>query len=142
MPDIYILHGPNLNLLGRRATEIYGTKSMSDYLSELRAAYTDTNIVFFQSNHEGKLIDYLQRSELTYSKGVVINPGALAHTSRALAEAVADLSVAVVEVHVSNIYARESWRAQSFLSERVRGVIAGLGLQGHAMAIDYLLAQP
>ena len=142
MSNIYILHGPNLNKLGQRDPTFYGTEGMDEYLQKLRDAYPALNIVFFQSNCEGALIDYLQKQEIADSKGVILNPGALAHTSRALADAVGDLNVPVLELHISNIYAREEWRRTSFVAERAVGVISGLGLKGYALAVDFLLQAP
>lgn len=141
MPNIHILHGPNLNLLGKRTPTIYGGQSMPAYLKSLRSQYPEANISYFQSNHEGTLIDYLQKPELTQSQGLIINPGALAHSSYALADAAAALNIPVIELHISNIYAREPWRRRSLLAAYVQGLIVGLGIEGHELALRYLLAR-
>lgn len=137
---ILIINGPNLNLLGRREPEIYGRESFNDYLPRLSSQFSGEEIVYFQSNCEGDIIDCLHdygfRPEC---RGIVINPGAYSHYSVAIADAIASIPVPVVEVHISNIHAREEYRRHSVTAERARGVIAGLGLDGYRLAIDFLL---
>ena len=140
MSHIHIVNGPNLNLLGRRSIDIYGTEPMESFLKSLSASYPEVNILYFQSNHEGKLIDYLHSKSVAQSQGLIINAAALSHTSRALPEALLELHIPMVEVHISNIYARESWRRCSFLSAHVDGVITGLGLRGYELALRHLLS--
>jgi 3-dehydroquinate dehydratase-2 len=135
---ILILNGPNLNLLGKRQPEVYGATSFSDYLKTLRKAYPTISLEYFQSNHEGALIDKLHEVGFAYD-GVVINAGGYSHTSVALADAIRSITTPVVEVHISNIYARESFRHHSYLSAACVGCIAGLGLKGYALGIDYLI---
>ena len=139
-PEIHLVNGPNLNLLGRRQPEIYGSQSFEHFLPELEARFEHLSLVYFQSNHEGELLDYLQA--LAYREeiwGVVLNAGAYTHTSIALGDALAALPLSVVEVHLSNIYAREDFRRHSYLSPHCLGCITGFGLEGYALAIQYLL---
>lgn len=135
---ILIINGPNLNLLGRREPEIYGRQSFETYFEQLQLEFPGVTLHYFQSNHEGELIDKLHEAGFSYA-GIVVNPGGLAHTSVALADAVAAIETPVVEVHISNIYARESFRHHSFLAASCVGCISGLGLKGYELAISYLL---
>jgi 3-dehydroquinate dehydratase-2 len=135
---ILIVNGPNLNLLGRREPEIYGRQSFEAFFEQLQLEFPGVTLHYFQSNHEGELIDKLHEAGFSYV-GIVLNPGALAHTSVALADAVAAIETPVVEVHISNIYAREPFRHHSFLSASCVGCISGLGLKGYELAISYLL---
>lgn len=135
---ILIINGPNLNLLGRREPDIYGHKTFEAYFSELQRRFPGATLEYFQSNHEGLLIDKLH--EVGFSiQGVVLNAGALTHTSIALADAVAAIAVPVVEVHISNVHNREVFRHHSYLSAKCIGSIVGLGLYGYQLAVDYLL---
>lgn len=136
---VTIINGPNLNLLGRREPKIYGTATFSDFLEELRRRNPDTEIGYFQSNSEGELVDRIQRDGFDPEiKGIVLNPGAYSHYSIAIADAIAAIPLPVVEVHISNIFAREEFRHHSVVSPVARGCIAGLGLEGYALAINYL----
>ncbi len=138
MKTILIINGPNLNLLGKREPGIYGSQSFEQYFETLQAQCTDATLHYFQSNHEGALIDKIH--ELGFSvDGIVINAGAFTHTSIALADALAAVSAPAVEVHISNVHARESFRHHSYLSPRCKGVIVGLGLMGYELAVRYLL---
>jgi 3-dehydroquinate dehydratase-2 len=137
---ILILNGPNLNLLGKRQPEIYGNVSYDDYFSRLQTEFPQHELVYFQSNHEGALIDFLQENS-DGAQGLVINAGGLTHTSVPLADAVANLAFPSVEVHISNIFAREEFRHHSYLSPVCKGLICGLGLTGYSFAISYL-SQP
>lgn len=140
MHTIHIINGPNLNMLGVRETEIYGATAFEDYLERLRELFPSLDLVYFQSNHEGDLIDYLQQDEVRYSEGVVINAGALAHYSYALADALKIVEAPIIEVHITNTYAREDFRHQDVLSPICEGVIVGLGLDGYRLAVANLLS--
>lgn len=137
MKKVLILNGPNLNLLGRREPEIYGSMSFETYLSELRHSFPEVTIDYYQSNHEGFLIDKLQEADGIYD-GVVMNPGAYAHTSIALADCIRTISVPVVEVHISDISKRESYRQHSFTAEACVRCIMGKGLEGYALGVSEL----
>lgn len=134
-----IINGPNLNLLGRRQPEIYGTKTFDETLAEIRADFADTRIEYFQSNSEGDLIDALHR--LGYDPdcgGIALNPGAYAHYSIAIADAIEAIPAPVVEVHISNIHTREEFRHTSVTARAARALIAGCGRDGYALALLYL----
>lgn len=138
---ILIINGPNLNLLGMRQPEIYGNQSMGEYLEFLRDCYHDVDIEYFQSNHEGDIIDRLQavgynREEY---RGIVLNAGAYTHTSLAIADAIAAIAVRVVEVHISNIAAREEVRHRSLIAPVCHGSIAGFGMDSYRLAIESLI---
>lgn len=132
---ILILNGPNLNLLGRREPELYGRTTLREILDGLRRRFPDIVIEDFQSNSEGELIDRLQQTD---ADGVVLNAGGYSHTSVALADAVAAIDTPVVEVHLTNIYAREAVRRNSLLSSACRGVIAGFGSEVYALGVEAL----
>lgn len=137
-----IINGPNLNLLGQREPEIYGRRTMADILAELDSEFAEDDIDYYQSNHEGELIDRLH--EAGYGDepcdGIVLNAGGLTHTSVSLADAVAAIPVPVVEVHLSNIAAREEWRRRSLLAPVCRGSICGFGPAVYALALAALRA--
>ena len=135
---ILILNGPNLNLQGRRDTNIYGTTSFEAFFEELRAAYPALELGYLQSNVEGELINALHAAEGVYD-GVVLNAGGYTHTSVALRDAVAAITVPVVEVHISSILAREEFRHTSLLASVVRGSIMGFGLRSYRLGIEALL---
>lgn len=138
MTQILIINGPNLNLLGKREPHIYGNQTFMDYLKTAEALFPDVQLRYFQSNHEGELIDKIH--ELGFEvDGIVINAGAYTHTSIALADALSGVTAPAIEVHISNVHARESYRHHSYLSAKCKGVIAGLGLQGYELAIRYLV---
>jgi 3-dehydroquinate dehydratase-2 len=136
-PKILIINGPNLNLLGQREPSVYGTKSFDDYLEELVLIFPNVQLEYYQSNHCGEIIDKLHSLKKDY-KGVVLNAGGYSHNSIALADAVKAISNSVVEVHISNIYARETFRKTSLLSQNCKAVISGLGLRGYKAAIEFL----
>lgn len=135
MEKIIIINGPNLNLLGKRQPEIYGAKTFEDYLNELKSSFPQVQIDYFQSNHEGELIDKLHQVGFGEYTGIVFNAGAYTHTSLALADAVAGINTPVIEVHVSNVHARESIRHQSLMAKNCTGIIAGFGLASYRLAI-------
>lgn len=138
---IIIVNGPNLNLLGKREPAVYGTGSMSQVLDDLRVRYPMVEIEYFQSNHEGEIIDKLHQVgfDAAYA-GVVLNAGAYTHTSLAIADAIAAIDTPVVEVHISNVYAREEVRHHSMLSAVCRGVIAGFGVDVYRLGIEALMS--
>lgn len=135
MLKIAIINGPNLNLLGKRETEIYGTQSFEDYFKTLQAKYPEVDFLYFQSNVEGELINKLHEIGFTYD-GIVLNAGAYTHTSIAIADAVAGIKTPVIEVHISNIFAREDYRHVSYLGKYCKGSISGFGLKGYEMAVE------
>ena len=135
--NILILNGPNLNLLGKREPEIYGNLSFEVYLPQLRERFPHHELIYFQSNHEGVLIDKLQEADSQYD-AVVMNPGAYAHTSIAIADCIRAISIPVIEVHISDISKREPYRRHSFTAEACVKCISGLGLEGYAKAIEAL----
>ena len=136
--DILIINGPNLNLLGKREPNIYGEQTFDSYFDSLKSSYNEINLHYFQSNSEGALIDKLHEVGFSYD-GIIINAGAYTHTSIALADAVGSISTPVLEVHISNIYARETFRHKSYLAPYCIGSIVGLGLRGYQFALEYLL---
>ncbi len=135
---IVIINGPNLNLLGVREPGIYGSESFSSFFDKLQQTYPQVDFTFFQSNHEGALVDKIQETGFEYD-GIILNAAAYTHTSVAIADAVAAIKAPVVEVHISNVYAREDFRHHSYISKNAAGVMAGFGLHGYRMAVDYLL---
>ena len=133
---IAIVNGPNLNLLGTREPSVYGNRSFEDYLQELRETFSGVELVYFQSNIEGELIDFLQQFS---GEGIVLNAGGYSHTSVAIADCVKAISVPVISVHISNIYAREEIRHHDLLAAYSLGQISGLGLVGYELAVRRLL---
>ncbi len=139
---LLILNGPNLNLLGVREPETYGTTTLSDIENALREHFPEVSFSFFQSNHEGELIDRIQEAAGGGFEGVVMNPGGFTHTSVSLRDAVASVDVPVVEVHLSNIHARESFRQRSVTAAACVGLVSGFGATGYEMAVRYFLSRP
>ena len=135
---IQIINGPNLNLLGLREPGIYGSLSFEEYLQQLRDIYSIVEIDYYQSNVEGELINKLHEVGFSYD-GIVINAGGYTHTSVALADAIAAIKTPVVEVHISNIYAREEYRHVSLTGKNCRGVLTGFGMDGYRLAIESIL---
>lgn len=135
---IAIINGPNLNLLGKREPGIYGSTSFEEFLTALKKKYANIDINYFQSNVEGEIVNELQRTGFDYD-GIVLNAGAYTHTSIAIGDAVAAIKAPVIEVHISNVHAREDFRKFSYLSAKVIGSVVGLGLKGYELAIDYFL---
>ncbi|MBL0070310.1 MAG: type II 3-dehydroquinate dehydratase [Chitinophagaceae bacterium] len=137
---IAIINGPNLNLLGKRETDIYGNMPFEQFLDILKKKYADIEISYFQSNVEGELINELQRVGFDYD-GIILNPGGYTHTSIAIGDAIAAITTPVVEVHISNVHAREDFRKLSHVSAKAAGSIIGLGLEGYDLAIEWLLTR-
>jgi 3-dehydroquinate dehydratase-2 len=135
---IQIINGPNLNLLGIREPGIYGNKSFDDYFEELVQRYPDLELNYFQSNVEGELINKIHEVGFSY-EGIIINAGGYTHTSVALADAIAGVNTPVIEVHISNIYAREEYRHVSLTGKNCKGVLTGFGMDGYRLAIESLL---
>ncbi|MBR5777132.1 MAG: type II 3-dehydroquinate dehydratase [Bacteroidales bacterium] len=133
---LLILNGPNLNLLGTREPEIYGNQSMDSYFSALQNKYPTINLEYYQSNVEGEIINKLQEVGFDYD-GILLNAGGYTHTSVAIRDAVSAIKTPVLEIHISNIYARESFRQISLLSEVCKGTISGLGMDGYLLGIEY-----
>jgi 3-dehydroquinate dehydratase-2 len=138
MMKIQIINGPNLNLLGVREPSIYGSTSIEDYIKELKSVYPNIEIEYYQSNVEGEIINKLHEVGFSYD-GVVLNAGGYTHTSVAIADAIAAIKTPVVEVHVSNIYAREEYRHVSLTGKNCQGVLTGFGMKGYRLAIESLL---
>ena len=135
---ILILNGPNLNLLGKREPEIYGSKTFETYLEGLKKKYLDVEIAYFQSNVEGELINKLHEVGFSYD-GIIFNAGAYTHTSVAIGDAVKGIETPVIEVHISNVHAREDFRHVSYIAPNAKGVIAGFGLQSYELALESFL---
>jgi 3-dehydroquinate dehydratase II len=135
---IYVLNGPNLNLLGTREPQIYGRSTLKDVEKLCRKVAEARGFVveFRQSNHEGVIVDWIQEAGANRIAGVVLNPGGLTHTSVAVHDAIKAISVPVIETHISNIHAREPWRNHSYVSFAAKAVICGFGIQGYALAIE------
>lgn len=133
--NILILNGPNLNLLGKRERSIYGETSFEEYLEKLKGLYPQVNLVYFQSNIEGELINKIHEYGFTFD-GIVLNAGAYTHTSIALGDAIRAVTTPAVEVHISNVHQRESYRHTSMIASACKGVIAGFGLDSYRLAID------
>jgi len=137
LPKILVIHGPNLNMLGKREPEIYGSKTLDDVDRELKAKGKElgASVENFQSNHEGEIVEKIQKAMGRY-QGLIINPGAFTHTSVAIRDAVLLLDIPVVEVHLSNIYKREPFRHKSMLADVAVGQISGLGVLGYSLALE------
>jgi len=136
---IQIINGPNLNLLGVREPDIYGSLSFEDYLQQLIARYPEIEINYFQSNTEGEIIDKLHETGFSCD-GIILNAGAYTHTSLAIHDAIKSISTPVIEVHLSNIHARESFRHQSMLADACKGVVAGFGMDSYHLAVEAFLS--
>ena len=136
--NILIINGPNLNLLGKREPAIYGSATFEDYFKELQEKFSTINLSYYQSNIEGELIDKLHEVGFSYD-GIVFNAGAYTHTSVGLGDAIKGIETPVIEVHISNVHAREEFRHTSFIAPNVRGIIAGFGMQSYDLAIQSFL---
>lgn len=135
---IVIINGPNLNLLGKREPEIYGVEGFDSYLNTLKKEFPAIQFSYFQSNHEGAIIDQLHENGFS-ADGIILNAGAYTHTSIAIADAIKAITVPVIEVHLSNVWKREPFRHHSYLSPVCRGVVAGFGLQSYKLALLSLI---
>jgi 3-dehydroquinate dehydratase-2 len=135
---IAIINGPNLNLLGTREPEVYGSQTFEQYYRELEKKYPAVDFHYFQSNVEGELINELQRTGFSFD-GIILNPGGYTHTSVAIGDAIAAIKTPVIEVHISNVHAREEFRKISHVSAKAKGTIMGLGLKGYELAVEYFL---
>ncbi len=140
MMKIQVINGPNINLLGKREPSIYGSVSFEDYLQQLRAAFPDVWIDYYQSNVEGEMINKLHEVGFDYD-GIVLNAGAYTHTSIALQDAIRAITAPVIEVHISNVHKREEFRHKSMISCACLGVICGFGLDSYRLAVDALIHQ-
>jgi len=141
--EIAIVNGPNLNLTGEREPSIYGGKSFEDFISEMNQAFPSVSISYFQSNVEGEIIDHLHELNKNKSlKGILLNAGGYTHTSVAIADAVAAISASVIEIHMSNVFAREDYRHISYLGKHAVGSISGFGMESYVLGIIKLLNQP
>jgi 3-dehydroquinate dehydratase II len=138
MKKIAIINGPNLNLLGKREPGVYGSQSFDEYLVELKSKFPAVEFHYYQSNVEGELINELQRVGFSYD-GIIMNPGGYTHTSVAIGDAIAAITTPVVEVHISNVHAREEFRHLSHVSAKAAGSIIGLGLRGYALAVNWII---
>lgn len=138
--SIAIINGPNLNLLGTREPEVYGSQTFEQYFKTLQQQFQEVGFTYFQSNVEGELINEIQRAGKGYD-GIILNPGGYTHTSVAIGDAIASISTPVIEVHISNVHAREDFRKISHVSAKCRGSIIGLGLKGYALAVEFFLAE-
>jgi 3-dehydroquinate dehydratase-2 len=134
---IAIINGPNLNLLGKRETDIYGNESFDTFLQKLRQRFTEIELIYFQSNVEGELVNAIQEFGFS-TDGIVLNPAGYTHTSVAIGDAVAAIPARLIEVHISNIFGREEFRKLSHVSGKSVGIISGLGLKGYELAIEWL----
>lgn len=137
MKKIAIINGPNLNLLGKRETDVYGNKPFEEFLHELKGKFPSVEFHYYQSNVEGELINELQRVGYSFD-GIVLNPAGYTHTSVAIGDAIAAIKTPVVEVHISNVHAREDFRKLSHVSGKAAGSIFGLGLKGYELAVEWL----
>ena len=135
---IIIINGPNLNLLGKREPEIYGSQTFEDYFNELKSTFNKVELEYFQSNIEGELIDKIQVVGFSYD-GIILNAAAYTHTSVGIADAVKAISTPVIEVHISNTFAREEFRHHSFISPNVKGIIIGFGIKSYQLALQSFL---
>jgi 3-dehydroquinate dehydratase-2 len=137
---IQIINGPNLNLLGIREEDIYGSRDFENYFEELKSRFPKADLSYYQSNVEGELINKLHAVGFSFD-GIILNAGAYTHTSIALHDAIGAIKTRVVEVHISNIYAREEFRHKSLITSKCKGLISGFGLQGYDMALSFLLSK-
>lgn len=135
---IQIINGPNLNLLGKRETSIYGSQSFEDFLEKLKARFHSIELYYFQSNVEGEIINKLQDVGFSFD-GIILNAGAYTHTSVAIHDAIGAITTPVVEVHISNVHAREDFRHKSLITSKCAGMLTGFGMEGYAMALAYLI---
>ena len=137
---IMIINGPNLNLLGIREPEVYGKQGFEEFIVNMKQKYPSITIDYMQSNVEGELVDALQNAGFSY-EGIILNPGGYTHTSVAIGDAIAAIKTPVLEVHISNVHAREDFRKISHVSAKAKGTISGLGIKGYELALRYFMEQ-
>lgn len=135
---IQIINGPNLNLLGKRETSIYGNQSFEQFLDQLKARFPTVELSYYQSNVEGEIVNKLHEVGFSFG-GIIINAGAYTHTSVAIHDAIGGITTPVVEVHISNVYAREEFRHKSLITSKCAGMLTGFGMEGYAMALAFLI---
>ncbi len=140
MLKIAIINGPNLNLLGKREPDVYGKENFEDFLAQLKKEFPQVSFTYFQSNIEGELVNAIQQYGFNQD-GIILNPAAYTHTSVAIGDAIASINTPVIEVHISNVHAREDFRKISHVSAKVKGSIIGLGLKGYQLATNWFLDQ-
>ncbi len=140
MKKILIINGPNLNLLGSRELDIYGKQNFDDYFTELQQEYTEVQLSYFQSNIEGEIITQVQEAAALFD-GIIINPAGYSHSSVAITDAIKAVEISVVEVHISNIHAREEFRQSSITASACKGIISGFGLSSYALAIHFFIRE-
>jgi 3-dehydroquinate dehydratase-2 len=133
---IQVINGPNLNLLGKREPSVYGSASFEDFFLTLKQRYPDIELHYYQSNVEGEIVNKLHETGFSFD-GIIINAGAYTHTSVAIHDAIGAIQTPVVEVHISNVYAREEFRHKSLITSKCAGMLTGFGLEGYALAIEY-----
>lgn len=139
---IAIINGPNLNLLGTREPDVYGSQTFEDFYRNLIGKYSDVEFSYFQSNIEGELINEIQRAGRNFnSNGIILNPGGYTHTSVAIGDAISSVATPVIEVHISNVHAREDFRKISHVSAKCKGSIIGLGMKGYELAVGFFLSE-
>jgi 3-dehydroquinate dehydratase-2 len=137
---IAIINGPNLNLLGKREPGIYGSESFEDYFQQLQKAFPAVEFSYFQHNVEGEIINYLHQTGFSYD-GILLNAGGYTHTSVAIRDAIAAIKTPVIEIHISNVYAREEFRHTSLIAPKCVGSICGLGMKGYRLGVEYFVSQ-
>lgn len=135
---IQIINGPNLNLLGKREPSVYGNQSFEDFLKDLSERHPDVTLTYYQSNVEGEIINKLHEVGFNYD-GIILNAGAYTHTSVAIHDAIGAIKTPVIEVHISNVYAREEFRHKSLITSKCAGIISGFGMDSYALALHYLI---
>src|SRR5258706_16074210 len=138
--NIQIINGPNLNLLGKRETSIYGSESFEDFLETLKKRFPSLSLHYYQSNVEGEIVNKLHEVGFSFD-GIVLNAGAYTHTSVAIHDAIGGIKTPVVEVHISNVYAREEFRHKSLITSKCAGMLTGFGMEGYALALTYLVGR-
>ena len=138
---IQIINGPNLNLLGKRETSVYGTQSFEEFFEELKKRFPKVELHYYQSNVEGEIVNKIHEVGFSFD-GIIINAGAYTHTSVAIHDALGGIKTPAVEVHISNVYAREEFRHKSLITSKCTGMLTGFGLEGYALAVQYLLTKP
>lgn len=138
--NIQIINGPNLNLLGKRETSIYGSESFEDFLETLKKRFPSLSLHYYQSNVEGEIVNKLHEVGFSFD-GIVLNAGAYTHTSVAIHDAIGGIKTPVVEVHISNVYAREEFRHKSLITSKCAGMLTGFGMEGYALALTYLIGR-